>query len=144
MQVVKMIRTYDELIKFKTYEERVRYLRVKQKVAQETFGSNRYLNQAFYKSPEWLAVRNRVIIRDLGCDLGLEGYDINGEPVYIHHMNPITEEDIINQSEYLLNPKYLICVTKATHDLIHYGSDILLQSSITQERKENDTCPWKQ
>lgn len=139
-----MIRTYDELIKFKTYEERVRYLRVKQKVAQETFGSNRYLNQAFYKSPEWLAVRNRVIIRDLGCDLGLEGYDINGEPVYIHHMNPITEEDIINQSEYLLNPKYLICVTKATHDLIHYGSDILLQSSITQERKENDTCPWKQ
>ena len=144
MQVVKMIRTYDELIKFKTYEERVRYLRVKQKVAQETFGSNRYLNQAFYKSPESLAVRNRVIIRDLGCDLGLEGYDINGEPVYIHHMNPITEEDIINQSEYLLNPKYLICVTKATHDLIHYGSDILLQSSITQERKENDTCPWKQ
>ena len=139
-----MIRTYDELIKFKTYEERVRYLRVKQKVAQETFGSNRYLNQAFYKSPEWLAIRNRVIIRDLGCDLGLEGYDINGEPVYIHHMNPITEEDIINQSEYLLNPKYLICVTKATHDLIHYGSDILLQSSITQERKENDTCPWKQ
>ena len=139
-----MIRTYDELIKFKTYEERVRYLRIKQKVAQETFGSNRYLNQAFYKSPEWLAIRNRVIIRDLGCDLGLEGYDINGEPVYIHHMNPITEEDIINQSEYLLNPKYLICVTKATHDLIHYGSDILLQSSITQERKENDTCPWKQ
>ena len=139
-----MIRTYDELIKLKTYEERVRYLRVKQKVAKETFGSNRYLNQAFYKSPEWLAVRNRVIIRDLGCDLGLDGYDINGEPVYIHHMNPITEEDIINQSEYLLNPKYLICVTKATHDLIHYGSDILLQSSIAQERKENDTCPWKQ
>lgn len=139
-----MIRTYDELISFKTYEERVRYLRVKQKVAKETFGANRYLNQAFYKSPEWLSIRNRVIIRDLGCDLGLEGYEINDEPVYIHHMNPITEEDIINRSEFLLNPKYLICVTKATHDLIHYGSDILLQSSIIQERRENDTCPWKQ
>lgn len=138
-----MIRTYDELMSFKTYEERVRYLRVKQKVAKETFGANRYLNQAFYKSPEWLSIRNRVIIRDLGCDLGLEGYEINGEPVYIHHMNPITEEDIINRSELLLNPKYLICVTKATHDLIHYGSDILLQSSIIQERRENDTCPWK-
>ena len=138
-----MIRTYDELMSFKTYEERVRYLRVKQKVAKETFGANRYLNQAFYKSPEWLSIRNRVIIRDLGCDLGLEGYEINDEPVYIHHMNPITEEDIINRSEFLLNPKYLICVTKATHDLIHYGSDILLQSSIIQERRENDTCPWK-
>lgn len=138
-----MIRTYDELMSFKTYEERVRYLRVKQKVAKETFGANRYLNQAFYKSPEWLLIRNRVIIRDLGCDLGLEGYEINDEPVYIHHMNPITEEDIINRSEFLLNPKYLICVTKATHDLIHYGSDILLQSSIIQERRENDTCPWK-
>lgn len=138
-----MIRTYDELMSFKTYEERVRYLRVKQKVAKETFGANRYLNQAFYKSPEWSSIRNRVIIRDLGCDLGLEGYEINDEPVYIHHMNPITEEDIINRSEFLLNPKYLICVTKATHDLIHYGSDILLQSSIIQERRENDTCPWK-
>ncbi len=138
-----MIRTYDELMSFKTYEERVRYLRVKQKVAKETFGANRYLNQAFYKSPEWLSIRNRVIIRDLGCDLGLEGYEINDEPVYIHHMNPITEEDIINRSEFLLNPKYLICVRKATHDLIHYGSDILLQSSIIQERRENDTCPWK-
>lgn len=138
-----MIRTYDELMSFKTYGERVRYLRVKQKVAKETFGANRYLNQAFYKSPEWLSIRNRVIIRDLGCDLGLEGYEINDEPVYIHHMNPITEEDIINRSEFLLNPKYLICVTKATHDLIHYGSDILLQSSIIQERRENDTCPWK-
>mgnify|MGYP001657807897 FL=1 len=138
-----MIRTYDELMSFKTYEERIRYLRVKQKVAKETFGPNRYLNQAFYKSPEWLSIRNRVIIRDLGCDLGLEGYEINDEPVYIHHMNPITEEDIINRSEFLLNPKYLICVTKATHDLIHYGSDILLQSSIIQERRENDTCPWK-
>ena len=138
-----MIRTYDELTTFKTYEERVRYLRVKQKVAKETFGANRYLNQAFYKSPEWLSIRNRIIIRDLGCDLGLEGYEINDEPVYIHHMNPITEEDIINRSEFLLNPKYLICVTKTTHDLIHYGSDILLQSSIIQERRENDTCPWK-
>ena len=139
-----MIRTYDELMAFTTYEERVRYLRVKQKVAQETFGANRYLNQAFYKSPEWLSIRNRLIIRDLGRDLGLEGYEINGEPIYIHHMNPINEEDIINRSEFLLNPKYLICVTKATHDLIHYGSDILLQSSAIQERKENDTCPWKQ
>ena len=138
-----MIKTYDELNKLKTYEERIAYLRVKQKVGKETFGANRYLNQIFYKSPEWKKIRNQVIIRDNGCDLGLEGFDINQEPIYIHHMNPINEDDIVNRSEYLLNPKYLICVKKSTHDLIHYGSDLTLSSSTFQERFENDTCPWK-
>lgn len=135
------IRTYSELITLPTFEERYRYLRLGGRVGEETFGFDRYLNQAFYKSKEWKSVRDKVITRDNGCDLGVNGYEIHGR-ILIHHMNPITVDDIIHQSDYLLNPEYLICTIKNTHDAIHYGDeDLLITSPI--ERTKNDTCPWR-
>lgn len=141
-----MIRTYSELITLPTFIERYRYLRLGGKVGEETFGFDRYLNQLFYKSEEWRSIRDQVIIRDTGngdyCrDLGMEGYDIHGR-ILVHHMNPITMDDILQRSEFLLNPEYLICTIKSTHDAIHYGDENLL---ITEpvERKMNDTCPWR-
>lgn len=136
------IRTYSELIKLSTFEERYEYLRLGGKVGEETFGFDRYLNQIFYKSPEWLKVRNLVILRDCGCDLGITDYEIGGK-ILIHHMNPITVEDIVNRSDFLLNPEYLICTSKNTHDAIHYGDRNLLYNTIPIERSKNDTCPWR-
>lgn len=136
-----IIRTYSELITFPTFEERFRYLKLNGRVGEETFGFDRYLNQIFYKSPEWLSVRDYVIVRDLGCDLGIEGREIVGK-ILIHHMNPITKEDILKRSEFLLNPEYLICTVKNTHDAIHYGDEeLLVKDPIVRTR--NDTCPWK-
>lgn len=135
------IRTYSELLKLKTFEERYEYLRLGGKVGKETFGFERYLNQTFYKSPEWLSVRNDVIIRDKGCDLGVEGHEIYGK-ILIHHMNPISAEDILNRSNLLLNPEYLISTVLLTHNAIHYGDESLLVSTLV-ERKKNDMCPWK-
>ena len=138
-----MIRTYSELSKLKTFEERYQYLKLNGKVAEETFGYDRYLNQMFYKDPEWLSVRNKVIIRDSGCDLGIDGRDIpEGVTIMVHHMNPITKEDILNRSKYLLDPEYLITTIKNTHDAIHYGDESLLDIGIVT-RTKNDTCPWK-
>ena len=138
----KNIKTYDELIKFKTFEERYEYLKIGGTVGEETFGFDRYLNQIFYKSKEWLSMRNYVITRDNGCDLGVPGREIRSDRIIIHHINPITKEDILNRSEFLLDPKYLITTIKNTHDAIHYGnSDMLCQGPI--ERTKNDTCPWK-
>ena len=136
------IRTYSELITLPSFEERYEYLRLFGKVGQETFGFDRYLNQAFYQGdPEWKRVRDKVIIRDNGCDLGIDGREIYGK-ILVHHMNPITKEDILTRSIMLLNPEYLICVTKQTHDAIHYGdSNLLMKDPI--ERKPNDTCPWR-
>lgn len=140
--VTKMgIKTYSELSKLKTFEERYQYLRLKGKVGEETFGSDRYLNQVVYRSPEWKHIRNEVIIRDNGCDLGMDDRAIGGR-IYIHHMNPITKEDILNRTEYLLNPEYLISVSKTTHDAIHYGDENLLILEPI-ERTKNDTCPWR-
>ena len=135
------IRTYSELIKIPTFKDRFEYLRLDGKVGEETFGFDRYLNQIFYKSPEWKAARDFVIIRDQGCDLAMEGYEIFGR-ILVHHMNPIRIEDIVNRSKYLLDPEYLICTIKNTHDAIHYGDGSLL---ITEpiERAKNDTCPWR-
>ena len=135
------IRTYSELITIPTFKERFEYLRLDGKVGEETFGFDRYLNQSFYKSPEWRSVRDFVIIRDCGCDLAIEGHEIFGK-ILVHHMNPIRIEDIVNRSEYLLDPEYLICTIKNTHDAIHYGDSSLL---ITEpiERTKNDTCPWR-
>jgi hypothetical protein len=135
------IRTYSELITIPTFKERFEYLRLDGKVGKETFGFDRYLNQSFYKSPEWRSVRDFVIIRDCGCDLAIEGHEIFGK-ILVHHMNPIRIEDIVNRSEYLLDPEYLICTIKNTHDAIHYGDSSLL---ITEpiERTKNDTCPWR-
>lgn len=135
------IRTYSELIKLRTFRERYEYLRLDGRVGQETFGFDRYLNQIFYKSKEWLSVRDLVILRDNGCDLGMEGYEIFGR-ILIHHMNPITKQEISERSDLLLNPEYLICTADRTHNCIHYGDETQL---ITEpiERMKNDTCPWK-
>ena len=136
-----MIRTYSELITLPTFLDRFEYLRLNGKVGEETFGYYRYLNQVFYRSAEWKKIRNLVIVRDNGCDLGLSGYDIHGK-VYIHHMNPITVDDIRNRSDFLLNPDYLICVSHMTHEAITYGDkSLLLLEPI--ERTKNDTCPWR-
>ncbi len=137
------IRTYSELMKLSTFEERYEYLRLGGKVGEDTFGFDRDLNQLFYTSPEWRALRNDIITRDGGCDLGIRDREIGeGVKILIHHMNPITREDILNRSEYLLNPEYLICTIKNTHDAIHYGdSELLYQDPIV--RSKNDTCPWR-
>lgn len=135
------IKTYSELITLPTFEERFRYLRLRGAVGEDTFGFDRYLNQTFYRSAEWKRVRDLVIIRDNGCDLALEGHEIYGK-ILIHHMNPITVKDIRTASEFLLNPDYLICVTHATHNAIHYGDEHLLVKAPI-ERTPNDTCPWR-
>lgn len=138
---MKMIRTYEELSMLKTFRERYEYLRLSGKVGEETFGFDRYLNQIFYKSKEWEEVRNYVIIRDKGCDLGVEGYEIYGK-ILIHHMNPITSADIVRRSDILLNPDYLITTILSTHNAIHYGDSHLFIDMPT-ERIRNDTCPWR-
>ena len=134
------IRRYSELIQIPTFEERFEYLRLDGQVGADTFGSDRYLNQIFYKSPEWKKIRDEIIIRDQCCDLAMPGYDIYG-PVLIHHLNPITKEDILSRTDLLLNPEYLICTIQSTHNAIHYGdANLLITNPI--ERKPNDTCPW--
>lgn len=137
-----IIRTYSELITLPTFEERYAYLKLDGKVGQDTFGYDRYLNQEFYqRDEEWKRIRNYVILRDNGCDLGIEGREIHGK-ILVHHMNPITKEDLMRRSRYLLDPEYLICTVKLTHDAIHYGDEnILIKDPIV--RKRNDTCPWK-
>lgn len=136
------IRTYQKLIKFPTFEERFEYLRLDGQVGADTFGFDRIFNQRFYRSKEWQQIRGQVILRDQGCDLGLEGYDIqNG--IVIHHMNPITLEDIENTTDILLDPEYLICCTHDTHNAIHYGDQKIFRSKVLVERKPNDTIPWK-
>ena len=138
--VVKMTRTYTELRQLPTFEERFRYLKLGGQVAAETFGFDRWVNQRFYKSPEWRKIRRYVIIRDEGRDLGVEGYELqNG--IYVHHMNPMLPKDIVNAADWILNPEYLICVSYNTHQAIHFGDENLLPKLI--ERKPNDTCPWK-
>lgn len=135
-----MIRTYAELIKLPTFEERFNYLKLNGQVCKETFGFDRYLNQVFYKSQQWRKLRRQIIIRDNGCDLGIEGYDIP-DRIYIHHMNPLTKDDIIHSSDFLMNPEYLICVSHMTHEAIHYGDIHLLPQQLI-ERTPNDTTLW--
>lgn len=135
------IRTYSELIQIPTFEERFEYLKLAGKVGEDTFGFDRYLNQKFYKSQQWKSIRDKVIIRDNGCDLGVEGHDIYGS-VIIHHMNPLVREDILELTEYLLNPEYLITTYLPTHNAIHYGDANQLAKPLV-ERTKNDTCPWR-
>lgn len=137
-----IIRTYSELKSLKTFDERYEYLRLYGDVGKETFGCDRIFNQRFYTSREWARIRNFVITRDLGCDLGLSGYEIKGSPIYIHHMNPITLKDIQDRTDYLLDPEYLITTCSVTHRAIHYGQDNLFSRTVV-ERFKNDTCPWK-
>lgn len=135
------IRTYSELITLPTFEERFRYLKLDGVVGEETFGFDRYLNQAFYRSEEWRRIRDFVIIRDNGCDLGMPGHEIGGR-ILIHHMNPITKEDVMKRSKFLLDPEYLISTIKNTHDAIHFSDEDLLIVAPT-ERRPNDTSPWR-
>lgn len=136
-----MIRTYTELIKLPTFKERYEYLKLGSRIGEETFGFDRYLNQKFYKLPEWKRVRDLVIIRDNGCDLAMEDYEIYGR-IIIHHMNPINIQDIIKHSELILDPEQLICTSISTHNAIHYGEEVL-RSKEPVVRKPNDTCPWR-
>lgn len=137
----KIIRTYSELMQLSTFEERYEYLRLGGKVGESTFGFDRYLNQLFYKTIEWRRRRRDIIIRDCGCDLAMPDREISGN-IIIHHMNPIAAKDILNRTDFLLNPEYLICTIKNTHDAIHYGnSELLYKDPIV--RSKNDTCPWR-
>lgn len=135
-----MIRIYRDLKQLPTFQERFEYLKLNGKVGEETFGFDRYFNQRFYRSKEWKDVRNYVITRDYGCDLAIFDREIFGK-VLIHHMNPISLDDIRHSSDYLLNPEYLICVSKQTHDAIHYGDSSLLTLEPIV-RKPNDTILW--
>ena len=141
MVIQMIIRTYNELMLLPTFEERFEYLKLSGRVGEETFGFDRWLNQKFYRSAEWKHLRDQVIIRDNGCDLGVEGREIYGK-ILIHHMNPISKKDILERTDLLLNPMYLISVTKQTHDAIHYSDNsILMKDPIVRSR--NDTCPWR-
>lgn len=136
-----IIRAYSELISLPTFEDRYRYLQLNGAVGKDTFGFDRYINQQFYRSKEWQRIRDEVIIRDNACDLGMEGYEIHGR-IYVHHMNPIMVRDIQSNSDYLMNPEFLICTTHRTHNAIHYGDENLLARAPI-ERTKNDTCPWR-
>lgn len=136
------IKTYSELIALDTFEERFEYLKLDGKVGEESFGFDRWLNQSFYKSKEFRQVRNEIIVRDHGCDLGIRDREIIDEMILIHHINPITKYDIINKTDFLLNPEYLITTIDNTHRAIHFGNkEMLYQPPI--ERFENDQCPWR-
>lgn len=133
-------KTYSELIRLPTFKERYRYLRIGGSIGEYTFGAERYLNQAFYKSKEWRKIRDEVIVRDNGCDLAFEDFDIFDQ-IVVHHMNPITIEDIENYSDNLVNPEFLICTSELTHKAIHFGNEHLLPRPIV-ERRPGDTCLW--
>lgn len=138
-----MIRTYTELIQIPTFEERYRYLRLRGRVGEDTFGFDRYLYQTFLKTKEWYDLRDFVIVRDLGCDLAMIGREIpDGVNIIVHHMNPVTKEDLLNRSRFLLDPEYMISTVDNTHKAIHYGDESLLFTGLI-ERSKNDTCPWK-
>lgn len=137
-----MIRTYSELITIPTYIERFNYLKLSGSVGKETFGYDRYINQNLYqRSPRWKKSRDIVIIRDNGCDLAMEGYEIQGK-IIVHHMNPITMDDIVNDRDWIYDPEFLICTVHNTHNAIHYGDENLLAKAPI-ERTPFDTCPWR-
>lgn len=136
-----MIRTYSELSNLQTFKERFDYLKLNGKVGEDTFGHSRFLNQDFYSSPEWRRTRRNIIIRDNGCDMGLDGYSIQGR-IYVHHINPITVDDILERRPCLFDPENLICVSSMTHEAITYGIEDMLPTDPVI-RRPNDTCPWR-
>lgn len=136
------MKTYNEMILLPTFQERFNYLKLNGLVGEDTFGYNRYLNQYFYTSREWKQLRDAIIVRDNGCDLGIEGCEI-GSGILIHHIEPITMDDIKNRSDKLLDPNNLICVSKKTHNAIHFGDESILVEDVTIERFPNDTSPWR-
>lgn len=141
MSTTKMNRSYSELMRLETFEERYDYLKLSAKIGEKTFGYERYLNQIFYGTPEWKAFRREIIIRDNGCDLGLEGYDIT-DRIEVHHINPITIEMIEKNDPMLMDPENAICTSARTHKAIHYGDEKLLRKMEPTIRKPNDTSPW--
>lgn len=136
-----MTKTYAEMQSLKTFEERFSYLSLSGMVGEFTFGSHRELNQIFYRSPQWKEVRRKAILRDDGCDLAVPGMVIT-KHVYVHHINPITEDDILNHNPEIYSLNNLVCVSFATHNAIHYGDKNSLPA-LPIERKPNDTCPWR-
>lgn len=136
-----MNRCYSELRQLTSFVDRFRYLRIGGIVGESTFGFDRFLNQTLYKTKRWRSVRDEVILRDDGCDLGIPGMLIDGK-VIVHHMNAITLEDIQEGREWVFDPEFLICVSLDTHNAIHYGDENLLPK-LPEERKPNDTCPWR-
>lgn len=137
---MRTIRTYSELRSLATLEERFKYLALRERVGYETFGFDRYLNQDFYKSKQWRDLRHHVIVRDNGCDLGVEGYEIHSR-LTIHHMNPMRPKDIIEDDESILDPEFLITTTLVTHNAVHFGDERLLPRQFV-ERRPGDTKLW--
>lgn len=135
-----MHRSYSELLRFHTFEERYHYLALRGTVGHSTFGFDRYMNQKFYTSREWKSIRDEVIVRDNGCDLGIDGYEIHSR-LYIHHMNPMVADDIKHGNDDILNPEFLITTTHRTHNAIHYGDESLLLRTLTA-RRPGDTKLW--
>lgn len=142
MKTTRIIRSYDQLIKLPTFAERFEYLKLSAKIGESTFGFERHLNQVFYRSPEWKRTRREIILRDQGCDLGIASAEIFGR-IEIHHINPITIEDVENREDILFDPDNLICVSPETHKALHFGDSSILQSREPVVRRPNDTCPWK-
>ncbi len=137
-----IFKSYEDLIRLSTYDERLEYLRIFGTVGKDTFGFDRYLNQRFYRSNEWKHLRKQIFLRDNGCDLGLEGYDIlDPGSVIIHHINPLSIDDFKDSTDLLFDPNNLITVSRWTHNLIHYGDSEHIPVAYT--RSPNDTCPWK-
>ena len=136
-----MIRRYSELISYDNFLDRYNYLKLKGQVGLDTFGLDRYLNQTLYRSYKWRKTRDEVLIRDNGCDLGIDGYDISGK-IIVHHMNPLTLEQIEDDDPIIYDPEFLICVSHITHNAIHYGDESLLPK-LPVERVPYDTCPWR-
>lgn len=137
-----MIKTYSDLIKIPTFEERIKYLKVhSSRVGEDTFGYDRWINQAFYRSKEWKDLRRYIFVRDNGYDLGLDGYPLY-ERAIVHHLNPVTKYDLVNRTKYLLDPEYLISANQITHNAIHYSDESIVFTELI-ERKPNDTCPWR-
>ena len=136
------VKSYHEMMELDSYEDRFEYLKLNGAVGNSTFGSHRYLNQLLYKMPQWRSVRNHVIVRDSGCDLAHPDYQIMAQPAYVHHINPITIEDIQNGNPLVFDPDNLVTTIFQTHQAIHYGDQNLIQK-LPVERKPNDTCPWK-
>lgn len=136
-----MFKTYSELISLKTYKERLLYLQCKSFIGEKTFGSHRYLNQKFYESYDWQKIRRKIIIRDNGCDLAIEDLPINGR-ILIHHINPVTIEDIIERKDCVFDLENLVCVAFDTHNAIHFG-EVIEKKKEFETRTKNDTCPWK-
>lgn len=135
-----IIRRYSELRQLATFKERFDYLKLSGVVGESTFGFDRYLNQYLYRSPEWKKVRNEVIVRDDGCDMGLEDYPANR--IIVHHMNALSIEDVENRDKRIFDPEFLICVSLSTHNAIHFGDETLLPK-LPVERKPGDMCPWR-